>query len=55
VGYDKYRGFKVLNSFGLDWGDLGFGWISESLVNREDVWLWTAELGPLNTVSSEID
>ncbi|MDB2437435.1 C1 family peptidase [Hellea sp.] len=47
IGYDDTRGFKVINSHGLDWGDLGFGWIDDEVVERKNVWLWTAKLGDL--------
>ena len=49
VGYDSTRGMRVMNSYGMDWGDLGFGWIDDDVIERSDVWLWTANLGELTT------
>jgi hypothetical protein len=45
VGYSKTRdAFRVLNSWGEDWGDGGFAWIASSFFETEtfaDMWVMT--------------
>jgi len=45
VGYDdRMRAFKLMNSWGTDWRDGGFGWVSYDAMKRRGLQLWTMSL-----------
>ena len=43
VGYDDYsRSLEFMNSWGQDWGDEGFGWMSYDYLGEHGVTAWVA-------------
>ena len=48
VGYDERRqAFRLINSWGTDWGDHGYGWISYNLLKTRIESAYVLEPGPL--------
>ena len=42
IGYDlPNRKFLIKNSYGTDWGDRGYGWLTFDYVEREKFEAWT--------------
>jgi hypothetical protein len=47
VGYDDYKqAFKVINSWGIEWGQKGFGWISYDAFQRDAREAYVMEVRP---------